>query len=304
MKRLCVTGGNGLLGSKILSAAAGNFELLSIDKAISAIPLPQGVRYESADIVDLEHIKAIFAEFNCDYVINTAALTNVDACEDHPDSAFQVNAEGAANVALAAKSINAKLIHVSTDYVFNGNDGPYKESDLPDPISVYGKTKLEGEIRVREIQSRAIIARTMILYGDSPAGRGDFVTWLVQTLRKGEPVRIVDDQMGNPTWAPELAEALLLLMQNNCQGIFHTAGAEIVSRYEFALKIAAVYGLDSSLISAVDSKTFKQKAPRPLNSGLLCEKLFAETGYKFSNLKSSLSKMQKAMGDAAYGKKL
>ncbi len=186
-------------------------------------------------------------------------------------------------------------MHLSTDYVFDGREGPYTEADEPNPLSVYGQTKWEAEKIVGRMLPHAVIARTMVLFGHGVGVRPNFVTWLVQALQSGQPVRIVNDQWGSPTWAGDLAGMLLALLDADASGVFHTAGPEWLHRHAFALKIADVFGLDVSLIQEIDSGALGQAANRPLRSGLCIDKLRAQTGYTPLSLDAALKILKNEM---------
>jgi len=295
LKTICVTGGNGLLGNKVLAAAEHDYQLVSIDLAEEPLNQYHHMDYIQADICDLRAMQRIINRFKPSAVIHTAAMTNVDRCESDREMAWQVNVVGAGHVAMASHAAGAKMIHVSTDYVFDGKNGPYSETDEPNPISYYGLTKLEGERAVLDHHDHAAIARTMILYGFVPQIRLNFMTWLIQSLGKGETVRIVTDQYGNPTLADDLAEALILLYKKGRKGIYHTAGSSWLNRYETALAVADVFQLDAKLVRKATTARLKQPAPRPMQGGLICDKLARETGFVFSDLQSGLKKLKEQM---------
>ena len=295
METICVTGGNGLLGSKVIAAAQHAYHLVSIDLADRPLNPYGNMEYVQADICDSKAIHRAINRFNPSAVIHTAAFTHVDRCETERAQAWQVNVEGAGNVARACRSAAAKMIHVSTDYVFDGKNGPYSETDEPNPISYYGLTKLEGERAVLENHDNVAIARTMVLYGFVPGVRLNFITWLIEPLERGEKVSIVTDQYGNPTLADDLAEALVLLYEKDRNGIYHTAGNDWLNRYDTALLVADVFQLDACLIRKTTSARLRQPAPRPMQGGLVSDKLARETGFIFSDLHKGLEKLKEQM---------
>ncbi|MFZ3147629.1 MAG: dTDP-4-dehydrorhamnose reductase [Methanothrix sp.] len=199
------------------------------------------------------------------YIVLTAAMTNVDGCETDRPGAWNANAVGPKNVALAARDIGAKLIYVSTDYVFDGERGMYHEDDPTSPIDYYGDSKLAGESFVQEILEYYAIVRTSVLYGWNPV-RLNFVTWAVQELKSGNKINIVNDQYNSPTLSSNLAEMILSLKDET--GIFHTAGSERINRYDFSIKIAKAFRLDESLVNPITSDQLSWKARRPMDSSL------------------------------------
>ena len=296
MKKICVTGGNGLLGTKLLATACKKYSLVSIDIHESSLSQCDKLEYVRGDITDRDAIIDQLIRIHPGCVIHTAAFTNVDGCEREKDKAWEVNVRGAENVAMACRDLKIKMIHISTDYVFDGKNGPYSETDEPNPISFYGKTKLESEKRISDILEDFVIARTMVLYGYFPGVRMNFVTWLINKLRDGEEVNIVTDQYGTPTLADDLARALIVLFEKDGRGLYNTAGSELISRYDFALRIADIFDFDSSLIKKATSDYLRQPAPRPLHSGLCVDKIRSEMGVSFSSIREGLFVMKEQMG--------
>jgi dTDP-4-dehydrorhamnose reductase len=209
-----------------------------------------------------------------DTVINCAAMTDVDGCELHRDAALLANAAGPANLAGACVQAGARLIHVSTDYVFPGDDaepGPYLEDAPVRPINYYGWTKRKGELAVQQIAGDRVswlVVRTALVYGHIPGGRTNFVKWLLSELRAGRRVKVVNDQINTPTVADDLATVLLHLAQAGSEGVIHVAGPDLLTRYEWARVIASSYGLDEELIDVISTAELNQLAKRPLRSGL------------------------------------
>jgi dTDP-4-dehydrorhamnose reductase len=298
LRTVCVTGGNGLLGTKLTELAGLSLRVVSSDLQDGPSVEPPNLTYVRADITDPAQVDSLLRRSKPEAVFHTAAFTDVDGCETRRDAAWSVNVTGTENLATACRRYGARLIHLSTDYVFDGMAGPYSETDAPNPVSHYGRTKLESERVVRSLLPDALIARTMVLYGFAAGARSNFVTWLVAALKRRAPVRIVTDQFGNPTLADDLARALLLLFERRASGIIHAAGREWLNRFDFALKTAEVFGLDASLISPTTSDEFKQPAPRPLRSGLRTDKIEREFGFRFSTAAEGLRAVREQM-DAA-----
>lgn len=295
MNTICVTGGNGLLGSKVLQAAESKYRVVSIDLEPEPLAEYGHVVYIQGDVTHAQGIHERIVGVKPDCVIHTAAFTDVDGCERERTKARSVNVDGARNVALACKKLGIKMIHLSTDYVFDGQAGPYSEEDEPSPVGYYGETKLESEDVIRQILDDYVIARTMVLYGYAPGVRLNFVTWLVDRLGQGNRVSIVDDQFGTPTLADDLARSLLILYQKDGRGLYHTAGSECLSRYAFALSVADVFGLDASLISRITTADLNQTARRPLRSGLKIDKIRREMGVDFSSASQGLRIVKQQM---------
>lgn len=273
-ERVLVTGGNGLLGTKTIELLlsqgrrplSASLEPECLNSFLGDFP------YRQLDITDPQSISSVLADLRPEALVHTAAFTAVDACETQKELSWRVNVEGTANVALACRDTGLRLAHVSTEYVFDGAAGPYSEDDTPHPISHYGLTKLESEKAVKEMCEDWVIGRTTVLFGDAPNVRPSFVRWLVDNLSRGETVRIVDDQIGSPTLADNLAEMLVALLDSTRRGVYNTVGDTVIDRHQFATMIADVYGLDASLIHRIKTADLHQPAPRPLRAGLKMEK--------------------------------
>ncbi len=220
-----------------------------------------------------------------DVIIHTAALTDVDRCEVDKDLAYKINVEGTKIIAEMARKFNSFLIYISTDYVFDGNKGLYKEDDETNPVNYYGYTKLLGEKYCQDF----CIARTCVIYGAKPAsGKVNFALWLINKLEKGESVRIVTDQYITPTLNTNLAKMSLEIAERRLKGIFHLAGATRVSRFEFAKEIARVFGLDESLIIPSRMNEINWIAKRPKDSSLDTSKATKYLNEKPYELKKAL----------------
>ena len=263
--KLLITGASGLYGSKLAQLAlAKNIEVYSSDiQSLSVYG-----NFVKLDISGKTQVDEAFKNIKPDVVVHAATLTDVDKCETNKELAWKVNVEGTKNIAEAAKSSGSFLIYISTDYVFSGEKGGYKETDKPDPINHYGLTKLKAE-EIVQTQAEYFIARPSVIYGSTPAaGKVNFALWLIETLRKGERVKIVTDQWNTPTLNTNLAEMTLEVLERRLTGIYHLCGATKVSRYEFTEQIADAFGLDKSLIDKVLSSQFTWPAKRPMDSSL------------------------------------
>ncbi len=263
--KLLITGASGLYGSKLAQLALSkNFEVYSSDiQSLSVYG-----KFVKLDISGKEQVEEVFKLIKPDVVVHAASLTDVDKCELNKELAWKVNVEGTKNIVEGAKSSGSFLIYISTDYVFSGKTGRYKEIDQPDPINYYGLTKLKAE-EIVQTQPEYFIARPSVIYGSTPAaGKVNFVLWLIETLRKGERVKIVTDQWNTPTLNTNLAEMTLEVIQRRLTGIYHLCGATRVSRLEFAIAIADILDLDRGLIDSVLSSQFSWPAKRPMDSSL------------------------------------
>ena len=291
MIKLLITGCEGLLGQNLLMYANwDHFDITGIDLPPKTNQTQyDSFHYHSLDLTDHERLYKQVVEIHPDVILNAAAMTAVDRCETEPETCYRINRDVVVTLAEAAQSIHARLIQISTDYVFDGTEGPYEEGAPVHPLSVYGTSKLGAEEAVLAMpEGLGTIVRTVVLYGHGKNLTSSFVTWLIESLRKGEPVRIVDDQVSNVTLASEMATILLEMAEKGCSGVYHVSSRDRASRYQFALDIAEVYGFDKDLISPVSTAEFKQPAPRPMNGGLSVDKVEAFLGRKVSTIHETI----------------
>jgi dTDP-4-dehydrorhamnose reductase len=290
IERVLVVGSNGLLGQKVaeqlIRGSGYTITLASVEPA-SIRPLASA-EYVQLDITSRKDVRELITRRTPNVIINCAAMTNVDACETERDLAWRINVGGVENLVDGAKKVQGHIVHVSSDYIFDGKSGPYSEDDRPEPLSYYGKSKLAGENVLRTTDVPVFIARTMVLYGYAAGVKANFALWLVRSLEAKQAVRIVDDQTGNPTLVDDLAFGILKGMELGKTGVYNIAGRDIVNRYEFAVRLAQVFGLDASLIQPIKTAQLRQPAPRPLKSGLLTLKAEVELGYNPSSVEQGL----------------
>ncbi|MCB9502245.1 MAG: dTDP-4-dehydrorhamnose reductase [Deferribacteres bacterium] len=287
-----VAGAHGLLGYNLVVQLKENFDVIALDIAIKDELCVEGVDYLPADITSQKEMTELVKKHHPRYIFNAAAYTNVDGAETERELCWKINVEGVASLAHAARVYGSRLVHVSTDYIFDGDHGPYRESNRPDPLGYYGKSKLAGENALMSSGANWAIGRTMVLYGYAPGARLNFITWMVEQLRQSKPIRIVDDQFGNPTLASDLASALIKLAVSSREEIYHLCGSEIIDRYHLALLVADVYGLDSSLITRIKTSDLGQAAKRPLNSGFIIEKAEKELGVEMLDARGGIEQLK------------
>lgn len=253
------------------------------------------VTYKKVDITQKNQVREVILNFFPDYIINAAAFTNVDKSEIEKETAWKINVNGVENISLYAWTVDAHLIHFSTDYVFDGKNGPYNENDKPNPIGYYGRTKLASENSIRISGVRFTVIRTNILYGIAKYGRPDFVRWVIDSLREGKTIKIVTDQIGNPTYVDDLVNAVSSIIEFKKEGIYNIGGPEFLSRFEFTVRIAKYLGIDQKLIQPIQTKELNQPAPRPLRSGLITLKAETELGYKPQSIEKSFESIKKEL---------
>lgn len=265
--KLLVTGASGLLGHKlVLLALREAHEVYSVYKEH---PVSMGNTIK-LDLTDENRVSEIISAVKPQVIIHAAAYTDVEGCEINRDLAWKVNAEATKQLAMLSASINAHFIYVSTDYVFDGEKGLYTEEDKPSPINYYGYTKLKGEEFVKKYAKQWCIARASVIYGYGweQTQKPNFATWIINNLKQGKEIKVIKDQYVSPTLNTNLAEMLLNIAEKKLTGIFHTAGASRISRYEFALKLAETFNLDISLIKPATMDEMSWLAKRPRDSSL------------------------------------
>lgn len=223
------------------------------------------------DLTDIAATEGLIEEVEPDWVVCPGGLTAVDYCETHPDEAMAVNRDAPGAAARAAAKRGAGFVFFSTDYVFDGTAGPYAEDDPVNPLSVYGRSKLEGERRAVEENPRTIVIRTTVVYGPEPQGKNS-VYQMLKRASNGEPIRAPRDQITNPTYNVDLAAATVELIEGGFRGVVHVGGATVLDRYAFAREVCAVFGVDPDRVEAVETAALGQPARRPLRAGLVIDR--------------------------------
>lgn len=239
-------------------------------------------------ITDAGGVRSLITESQPEVVFLPAFCSNVDYCEQNPDETYQINVVGCLNVAQATQEVGAKLVFYSSDYVFNGENGPYQETDQPDPLCVYGRQKLEVEQKISELLENYLICRIAWVYGEEEQGK-NFVLRLISTLKNNQIIRVPQDQIGSPTLATDIAEASCRLVEAGAKGLFHTTGSDYMNRYQFALKVAEVFGLPTGTIVPVMTSEFNQAAKRPLKCGMRCDYLHHTLNWNLCGVTKALT---------------
>lgn len=271
--KVFITGICGLLGQKLAQTLSSDiYDVEGCDLYPQTLIPEISHRYYPLDLRDREATMKVIGDSRPNAIIHTAAMTDVDGCERNRELCWKSNVVATENVLKSAEKVGARLIFISTDYIFNGKSGPYKEEDTPDPINYYGRSKLAAENLIRGSKIDWTILRTIVLYGYAKNARASFITWLLKELRQGHTVRIVNDQWGNTTIADDLAKAIDRVLLLGKSGIYHIGGRGYQTRYQFALTAAQLFGLDPNLIIPITTAELNQPAPRPLRSGLVVDK--------------------------------
>ncbi|SMO32003.1 SDR family oxidoreductase [Solitalea koreensis] len=282
MKTVLITGSNGLLGQKLLDKLkhSAEYKVIATSKGNDRY-CESGYIYERLDVTNAEEVRAVINKYQPKHVIHTAALTNVDACEIDKEQCYQLNVKSVEYLIEACNPFNTHFIHLSTDFVFDGLNGPYKEAGIPNPLSYYGQTKLESEKLLQSSMLDAAILRTILVYGViKDKARVNIVTWAKNALERGGEINVVNDQFRNPTLAEDLADACLLVLEKRARGVFHISGKDYMSIEEIVRAVADYWKLDASLINPISSEALNQAAKRPAKTGFVLDKARKELGYQ------------------------
>jgi dTDP-4-dehydrorhamnose reductase len=281
-----VVGASGLVGGILLERLGARARGTGLTKA--AAPLLR------LDIADRDEVSRVFEALRPRHVIVSAAYTDVNGCESDVDRSLRANVEGPAIVARACERIGASCVFLSTDYVFDGEHGPHAPDELPRPLNVYGRHKLEAEGLVLACCSRALVIRACNIYGWQPDGM-NFVMACWRLGREGRPMRVPSDQWGNPTHADDLAEAVVRALDRDLRGVLHLAGPDYVDRLDWARRTAQALGLDPGFIEGVPTALLAQAAPRPLRGGLDAREGEQAVGLRFAGLEEGLARVAASM---------
>ena len=290
--KILITGSNGLLGQKLLHKLRQDtsVQLIATSKGENRVSNKDGYTYFDLDIMNEHAVSKIISEKNPDVIINTAAMTNVDLCEDKKKACDSLNVHAVKYLADACAKIDAHLIQISTDFIFDGENGPYKEQDKPNPLSYYGLSKLKSEQLLQLHTVRWTVLRTIIVFGVAERlSKGNIVLWAKGALEKGDPLNIIDDQFRSPTLAEDLADICILAAKKKSLGIFHASGKDIMSIYEIVERVAKHYGYSIDNLNKISTKTLNQKAERPARTGFILDKSINELGYNPHSFEECLS---------------
>ena len=282
MKSILITGSNGLLGQKLLGLLEkqSEYKVYATARGENRVSSFKNFEYHSLDICNEAQVEQVIGKLKPDYVINTAAMTNVDQCEDEKELCWDLNVNSVQYLVNACENNNIFLLHLSTDFIFDGNNGPYKEEAHPSPISYYGESKLAAEKILRDSSIEWAIARTVLVFGiTEKMSRSNIILWVKNSLEEGKKLQIVDDQWRTPTLAEDLAKGCFLICEKHATGIFNISGKEMLTPYDMAMQTVQFFGLDKSLIEKTDGSKFQQRAKRPPKTGFILDKAENELGY-------------------------
>ena len=283
--KIMILGANGFTGRRILKRLFPHHQVMACSLHPDILP-EEGYTFQTLDILDFSTTTSLLNEFRPDVIINASALSAVDYCEQHPEEAYAMNVSTVKHLAEYSQTNDCRLIHLSTDFVFDGKASEaYTETDIPNPVNYYGKTKRWGEEAIEQTCSNYAIVRVEVVYGKPfPGQHGNIVHLVKNRLENGQSIRVVSDQFRSPTWVEDIACAIESLLSNKYQGIYHICGGETLSVADIAYRVAQYFGLDASLIQPVTTEEMNEVTPRPLFSPMSTKKAFQEWGYQPSVL--------------------
>ncbi len=287
-KRILLTGSNGLLGQKLveLLIQKPDVYVIATARGDNRLPYVEGYEYHPMDITDAAQVHEVLELTKPDVVIHTAAMTNVDQCESEKDACWAQNVKAVEYLVEACRKQDTFLLHLSTDFIFDGADGPYDEAAEANPLSFYGWSKYAAEKAlinsgVFATPIRWAIARTVLVYGIAhDMSRSNIILWVKKSLEEGKNIKVVTDQWRSPTLAEDLAVGCFLIADQEAEGIFNISGKDLLTPYEMAMMTADYFDLDKSLIAEADSTTFTQPAKRPARTGFILDKPREKLGYE------------------------
>lgn len=288
--RILITGANGLLGQKLIELLTAQADCYPIATAKSPLipSLPKG-EFHRLDISNESEVRQVIATTRPDVVINTAAMTQVDQCETEKEKCWLANVTAVEYLAKACEAHHVRLVHVSTDFIFDGTHGPLDETAKPNPLSYYGQSKLAAEEIIQKSKIDWAILRTVLVFGvTKDMSRSNIVLWVKKSLEEGKTINVVNDQWRTPTLAEDLAMGCYLAAVKKAKGIYNISGYEMMTPYDIAIKTAELFQLDKSLIHQTDSSKFKQPAARPPKTGFIIDKAKRDLGYQPKSFEEGL----------------
>ena len=291
--KILITGANGFLGYYLVEQLlAKNFSVIATGKGECRLPFTHDLNFQwlTMDFTDPFSIHDVFEKIKPDVVIHSGAMSKPDECEMDQMKAYLVNVEGTVQLLINSEELKSFFVFLSTDFVFDGERGMYKEGDTPRPVNYYGRTKLEAEEAVKEYEHDWAIVRTVLVYGKNHSGHNNLLKIVREKLEKGEEYSVFDDQVRTPTYVEDLAKGIVSIIEKKATGVFHLSGKDILTPYQMAIKTAEYLNLDSSVIKKVTHTSFNQPAKRPLKTGFIIDKARKELGYEPISFEEGLRK--------------
>lgn len=272
-EKVLITGSNGLLGQKLVNFFKENYDVYALSRGDNRNSNTKDYTYHNIDVTDFNKLNLLVNDIKPHFIINTAAMTNVDECEVKQDECNIINVDLVRQLVQSCKNNNIHLIHISTDFIFDGKNGPYKETDKPNPLSHYGLSKLNSEELIINSKIKHTIIRTILVYGIvDNMSRNNIILWIKDSIENKKIITIIDDQFRMPTFVDDLAMACLSVVQRKAEGIFNVSSNKLISIYDMAVEIANAFNLDKSYIKRITTSELNQKAKRPAITGFNLEK--------------------------------
>lgn len=299
MMKVLITGSNGLLGQYLVQrlAALPGYDVIATGRGANRLRRQEGYRYESVNLADEAAVKGLIERSQPDVIVHAAAMTQADDCERNKDSCWMVNVTATRYLLQGAEKSGAFFLFLSTDFVFDGLAGPYREDDPVNPVNYYGASKAAAERIVKQSKAAWAIARTVLVYGvaDDPR-RSNIITWVKSNLEQKKKLKVVNDQWRTPTLVQDLAEGCRLIIDKRAGGVYHLSGKDMLTPYDMAVQVAGYLGLDAKLLEKVDGSNFKQPAKRPAKTGFVVEKAETELGFAPHSFEEGLKIVVEQLG--------
>lgn len=297
--KVLITGSNGLLGQYLVQrlSALPEYEVIATGRGANRLRRQEGYKYESVNLADEAAVKGLIERSQPGVIIHAGAMTQADDCERNKDACWMVNVTATRYLLQGAERTGAFFLFLSTDFVFDGLDGPYKEDDPVNPVNYYGASKAAAERIVKQSKAAWAIARTVLVYGvaDDPR-RSNIITWVKSNLEQKKKLKVVNDQWRTPTLVQDLAEGCKLIIDKRAEGIFHLSGKDMLTPYDMAVQVAGYLDLETKLLEKVDGSSFKQPAKRPAKTGFVIEKAETELGYSPHSFEDGLKIVVEQLG--------
>ena len=297
LRNILITGSNGLLGQRLIKflSSKGAYNIYGVSRGENRIKNKDSFTYFDFDLTDSDKLISLIEEIQPDVIFNTAAMTNVDQCELNHEACDRINVEMVQTLADSCKRNDIHLIHISTDFIFNGEKGYYKEDDQPDPVNYYGLSKLRSEQIVKDTGIRYTILRTILVFGITDELKNNIVLWVIKSIRNKQTINIVTDQLRMPTFVDDLANACIYAFENDVTGVYHISGSRLLSIYDIALVVADTFKLDSTFIKPIPTSELSQPAKRPSLTGFDLNKSITSLKYSPVSFEESLQLFKKQL---------
>lgn len=291
MQTVLITGANGFVGSYLTRLLLADYKVVATGKGASRLDINhENFRYESLDFTAENEVKAVLSACRPDVIVHAGALSKPDDCELHKEQAYHTNVTATRFLLNESARLQSIFLFLSTDFIFSGDEGMYREEDPAAPVNYYGQTKMEAEQAIKQYPYDWSIARTVLVYGDPKGGRHNILTMVAEKLKAGQPLKIFNDQVRTPTYVEDLAQGLKTIIDKRAIGIYHLSGEDVKTPYQMAVETAGFLGFEPALIEKVTEQTFAQPARRPLKTGFNLAKAKRELGYRTTSFAEGLKR--------------